>query len=81
MVVPSKAGGRVCTLDSWGMPTDHSAPSATATRQHANASVLANIVREVPSDMGRGVVLCREFVDYKTSMMTGEDPLRGLLFY
>jgi len=23
----------------------------------------------------------REFIDYKTSMITYEDPLRGLLFY
>ena len=23
----------------------------------------------------------REFIDYKTSMITDEDPLRGLLFY
>jgi hypothetical protein len=23
---------------------------------------------------------CREFIDYKTSMVTDEDPLRGLLF-
>ena len=23
----------------------------------------------------------REFIDYKTSMITNEDPLRGLLFY
>ena len=23
----------------------------------------------------------REFIDYKTSMVTDEDPLRGLLFY
>ena len=28
-------------------------------------------------------VLCevREFIEYKTSMITDEDPLRGLLFY
>ena len=25
--------------------------------------------------------LQREFIDYKTSMITYEDPLRGLLFY
>jgi len=23
----------------------------------------------------------REFIDYKTSMITNEDPLRGLVFY
>jgi hypothetical protein len=23
----------------------------------------------------------REFIDYKTSMITADDPLRGLLFY
>jgi len=32
-----------------------------------------------PSSELRQVV--REFIDYKTSMITDEDPLRGLLFY
>ena len=26
-------------------------------------------------------VVWREFIDYQTSMITDEDPLRGLLFY
>ena len=30
---------------------------------------------------GRDASLEREFSDYKTSMITDEDPLRGLLFY
>jgi len=28
----------------------------------------------------KGIQPEREFIDYKTSMITGEDPLRGLLF-
>jgi len=28
-----------------------------------------------------GVWLMREFIDYTTSMITDEEPLRGLLFY
>jgi len=27
------------------------------------------------------VYIEREFIDYKTSMITDQDPLRGLLFY
>jgi len=28
-----------------------------------------------------GAEALREFIDYKTCMITDEDPLRGLLFY
>ena len=31
--------------------------------------------------LGVHVSKVREFIDYKTSMITDEDPLRGLLFY
>jgi len=39
---------------------------------------LEPVCRHVPH---RRPLLPREFIDYKTSMITDEDPLRGLLFY
>ena len=36
--------------------------------------VLKNLIEIIDSQI-------REFIDYKTSMVTDEDPLRGLLFY
>ena len=36
------------------------------------------LVPETHADL---VLTTREFIDYKTSMITDEDPLRGLLFY
>jgi len=50
--------------------------SGKAWGRPASGSILGEIAR--PEDDARNK---REFIDYKTSMITDEDPLRGLLFY
>jgi len=43
--------------------------------------IAASVFRKYSLPFDRQVLLPRLFIDYKTSMITDEDPLWGLLFY
>ena len=70
-------------------PAEHSLTSVPAPFcLHQQAPTPSFTNRLLPSTLAPenrvpsgSCALQRQFIDYKTSMITGEDPLRGLLFY